>query len=116
MKNIYLIGSGKIAHNLALVLKDQNISITGINSRNEKTGKKLANKVNTKYYQNVIIPKKTNLVIICVSDDEIKNIAKKISNIPVIHTSGSSKIDLLKNCSNNYGVMWPIQTFSKNKQ
>ena len=116
MKNIYLIGSGSIAFNIALGLKDKNINIIGIHSRNTKTGKKLAQKVQTKYLKNLIIPKKTDLAIICVPDDEIKNIAKKINNTPVIHTSGSSEIELLKNCSNKYGVVWPIQTFLKNKK
>ena len=49
-------------------------------------------------------------------DDQIKIIAKKIKKIPIVHTSGSSDIKLLKNCSKYYGVVWPIQTFTNNKK
>jgi len=116
MKSIYLIGSGKMGCNIALALKKSNIDILGIHSRNKKTGKKLAKKVNSKYFEELIIPKKTDLIIICVPDDEIKNVSKKIQNTAIVHTAGCSDIALLKNCSKNYGVVWPIQTFLENKQ
>ena len=116
MKNIYLIGSGKIGNNIATTLNDNQIKITGIHSRNIKTGNKLAKKINSIFFEELIIPKKTELIIICVTDDQIKNVAKKINKIPIVHTSGSSDIKLLKNCSENYGVVWPIQTFTNNKK
>ena len=116
MKNIYLIGSGKIGFNIAIALKNSNISILGIHSRNKESGNRLAHKVNSKYFEELIIPRKTDLIIICVPDDEIQNVAKKIKNSAVIHTAGCSDIALLKDCSNNYGVVWPIQTFLENKK
>ena len=115
MKNIYIIGSGKIAFSISTAFRKSNINILGIYSRNKNTGEKLAKKINSKFYEKLDIPKKTDLVIICVPDDEIKNIAKKIRNTAVIHTSGCSEIKLLENCSSDYGVIWPIQTFLQDK-
>lgn len=116
MKNVYIIGSGKIGCNITIALNKSNIKILGIHSRNQKTGNKLANRVNSIYFEKFVIPEKTELIIICVPDDEIKNIAKKIKKTAVIHTAGCSDIALLKNCSNNHGVVWPIQTFLDNKK
>ena len=116
MKNIYIIGSGKIAFSISMAFKKSNINILGIYSRNKNTGEKLAKKTNSKFFKKIDIPKETDLIIICVPDDEIKNVAKKIKNTAIIHTSGCSDIKLLKKCSNNYGVIWPIQTFLQNKK
>ena len=116
MKNIYIIGSGKIAYNIASSLNENQINITGVYGRNIETGNKLAKKVNSKFYKELKIPKITDLIIICVPDDQIKIIAKKINKIATVHTSGSSDIKLLKNCSKYYGVVWPIQTFTNNKK
>jgi len=116
MKNIYIIGSGKIAFSLSTAFRKSNINILGIYSRNKNTGEKLAKKINSKFFKELDVPKKTDLIIICIPDDEIKNVAKKIKTNAIIHTSGCSDIKLLKNCSHNYGVMWPIQTFLQDKK
>lgn len=111
--NICIIGSGNISTNLGLELKKLNFNINRICSRNEITGKKLAKKLEADYNKKIVIPKKTDLVIIGVPDDQIQIVSKKIKSKAVIHTSGTKKIDILKKCSDNYGVVWPIQTFSK---
>jgi len=111
--NICIIGSGNISTNLGFELKKSDYNINRICSRNESSGKKLAKKLGADYTKNIDIPKKTDLVIIGVPDDQIQIVSKKIKSKAVIHTSGTKKIEILKKCSNNYGVMWPIQTFSK---
>ena len=116
MKNIYVIGSGKIAYSISTALSEKNINILGIYSRNKKTGETLAKKINSKFFEILYIPKKTDLIVLCIPDDEIKNIALKLKNTAVIHTSGCTDIKLLKNHSNRYGVIWPIQTFLQNKK
>ncbi len=40
---------------------------------------------------------------------------EKIDNNLVIHTAGSVPMDILKGLSGNYGVFYPLQTFSKYK-
>ncbi len=111
--NICIIGSGNISTNLGFELKKSDYNINRICSRNESSGKKLAKKLGADYTKNIDIPKKTDLVIIGVPDDQIQIVSKKIKSKAVIHTSGTKKIEILKKCSNNYGVIWPIQTFSK---
>jgi len=111
--NICIIGSGNISSSIGLELKKSNFNINRVCSRNELSGKKLAKKLQASYTKYIEIPSETDLVLIGVPDDQIQSVCKKIKSKAVIHTSGTKKIDILKRCSGNYGVVWPIQTFSK---
>ena len=113
--NICFIGSGNISTNLGIEFKRLKFNINRICSKNELTGKKLAKKLNATYSSVIDIPSNTDLVIIGVPDDQIKKVSKHIKTKAVIHTSGSKDINVLKDCSKNYGVVWPIQSFSKQK-
>ena len=113
--NICIIGSGNISMNIGLALKKSRFNINKICSRNELTGLKLAKKLGSNFSKEIIIPKKTDLVILGVPDDQISKISKEIKCKAIIHTSGTRNINILKNCSKNYGVVWPIQTFTKEK-
>lgn len=57
------------------------------------------------------------VVIICVKDSAIAEVARKLpkSNAVVCHTAGSVDMDILKQTSKKYGVLYPLQTFSKNQ-
>lgn len=59
------------------------------------------------------------ITIIAVKDSVIKDVLEKIPVLshPVAHTSGTTGIDILENHGfNNYGVLYPMQTFSKDKE
>ena len=61
MKNIYIIGSGKIAYNIASSLNKNQINITGVYGRNIESGNKLAKKVNSKFFKELRIPKNNRI-------------------------------------------------------
>ncbi len=59
--------------------------------------------------------------IISVSDDAIAAIAEQLSRIIpssaiVTHTSGATSSEVFKEHFEHYGVFYPLQTFSKNRQ
>src|SRR5690606_32061016 len=58
-----------------------------------------------------------DVYIISVKDDAIPTLADSLSltNSLLVHTSGATDIQLLKNGSSRYGVLYPLQTFSKEK-
>lgn len=61
------------------------------------------------------IPEDAELILICVSDDAIPDIA---SNLPetkaiVAHTSGSVPLSALDGKGSSQGVLYPLQTFTK---
>ncbi len=120
---ITFIGSGNVAVHLSEELKSKGFEIIQIFSRTESNAKKLANILNTCYTNDLQkISDKADLYIISVSDDVLPRICKskilksKIKNKLVVHTSGSSDIDILKDLSSNYGIFYPLQTFSKQRK
>lgn len=63
---------------------------------------------------------KGSIIIIAVIDSGISSIANKLyqenllqNNAIITHTSGSTSIDVLKNNKYDYGVFYPLQTFTK---
>ena len=115
MISIVIIGTGNVAYHLISSLsKAQNIDIIQVFSRTQKT-------LDLDFPQEKIVSdftqlKKADLYIISVTDNAIKDVASQIpfQNQLVVHTSGSSSIDYL-NAKNRKGVLYPLQTFSKNK-
>ncbi len=119
---IVFIGAGNVATNLASAFYKKITKNIHIHSRTEKSVKTLAEKLKCAYssdFEN--IPINADLYVISISDDAIDEISKneilkqKIDNNLVVHTAGSVSADVLKPLSENYGVFYPLQTFSKNK-
>jgi predicted short-subunit dehydrogenase-like oxidoreductase (DUF2520 family) len=120
IKNIVIIGSGNVATHLALTLTAKKCTITQIYSRTKKNAAALAKKISAKTsFSNKIkdIDTTADLYIIAVADDAIIKITRKLKlkNKLVVHTSGSNEMTILKTVSKNYGVIYPLQTFSLNK-
>ena len=113
MKKISIIGSGNVATNLALSLKENFFCIHQIYSRNIENAKQLANLVNAKYTSKITEIEKVDLIIIAVSDDVINQIIENLEGNNVVHTSGSVSLDVFNNKYTNYGVLYPLQTFNK---
>lgn len=69
-----------------------------------------------------LLPKDVDLYIISVKDDAVANVANMLSKtilnkeIPVVHTSGSLPLGILTPFFENPGVLYPLQTFTKDKQ
>ena len=68
-------------------------------------------------YSNVLERlEQTDIIIIAVADNAIARIAKKLKNARalVVHTSGSMPVSLLADFR-HYGVLYPLQTFTKGR-
>jgi predicted short-subunit dehydrogenase-like oxidoreductase (DUF2520 family) len=98
MISVLLVGKGNVATHLHdTFLSIDNIVFTQISSRDLKN-----------------IPK-ADITIVAVSDDAIAEVSSKIKNTFVVHTSGACSINELKNTTNK-GVIYMLQTFSKDKK
>ncbi len=116
MKKITIVGAGNLGTHLANVLFKNGYTIVEIISQSENSAKNLALSLNTKWKKNLNHLDDTDLIIVCVPDDKIYSVIEKIPNIPIVHTSGSTSIDIFKDNFSEYGVIYPIQTFNKNIQ
>jgi predicted short-subunit dehydrogenase-like oxidoreductase (DUF2520 family) len=115
---VILIGSGNVASNLGRALLAADTEIVQVYSRKAANAKALAKKLKAKALTDLSkMDKRPALIIIAVKDDAIDAIVKKIKDNDgiVVHTSGSVSIDALKKF-NQYGVLYPLQTFSKDRK
>lgn len=118
VKKITLIGAGNVATQLGLALYNEGYLISQVYSKTSSSASTLAKKIKAEAITDL---KKLNadssIYIIAIKDDLIDAVAKKINlkDKIVAHTSGSISINSLKDISKNYGVFYPLQTFSKDK-
>ncbi|MBJ04725.1 MAG: hypothetical protein CMP65_02330 [Flavobacteriales bacterium] len=115
IKKITIIGSGNIAHHLGVKLFNSGINIHQVLARNKKSGLKLASKINSIFINDIKKIEVSELILICVNDDNIYKIANQLPDIPVVHTSGNTSIEVFKNKKNS-GVIYPVQTIRKNQR
>jgi len=113
MKNIILVGSGNVATHLGIALQKGNYPIVQVYSRSIENAKKLAEKLNTNYTNDLTQLKTADLIIVSVNDDAISKVLSQIENTSIVHTSGSIGINIFNDHFSNYGVLYPLQTFNK---
>lgn len=117
--NVSIIGSGNVATHLAKALKNAKVPVLSIWSRGFENAKTLAKAVNATAVQELsdIAAIESDIIIIAVKDDAIKEIASKLTdyNGIVVHTSGATPLSILEDRKNS-GVFYPLQTFSKQKE
>lgn len=114
---IVVIGSGNVSTQLALAMYDKGLTISQVFSRQLSHAQKLSSRIKaeaTDDYAKIITD--APLYIIAVADNAIEEVAVRFSHVAglVVHTSGSVDINVLEGCQ-RYGVLYPLQTFSKNR-
>jgi predicted short-subunit dehydrogenase-like oxidoreductase (DUF2520 family) len=112
MIQVILLGSGNVAtHLFQAFSKAENIEVVQVFSRT--LSKDFPEMLQTSDYSKI---KEADVYIICVSDSAISSVSSQLQfeNRLVVHTSGSSDLNVLDS-KNNKGVFYPLQTFTKNK-
>ena len=111
---ITFIGSGNVATHLALAMFGRGHLVEQVYSRSMDHAALLASRVEAKPIDDLTqLNDKANIYIIAVADDALAEVAAgiRVNDALVLHTSGASPIDVLKDCSSRYGVLWAPQTF-----
>ena len=114
-----MIGSGNVAHHIALSFKDNNnLFISQVfNHRPTKRSKAFAKEHRCEFVSDYLtINASADVYFICVKDDAIIEVVTRLIPLNlkglVVHTSGSISLSVLKNTSANIGVYYPLQSFS----
>lgn len=116
---IVLIGAGNVATHLALAFQKSGQVVIQVYSKQFENAVGLAKKLNCGYTDSLkAIDKTADIYIIAVKDDAVAEVAEqlKLRGKIVAHTSGSVEMAVLKSSSSNYGVFYPLQTFSKSNK
>lgn len=112
MIKVILLGSGNVATHLFQAFSKANgIEVVQVFSRT--ISKDFPETLQTSDFSKIT---EADVYIICVSDSAISSVSSQLlfENRLVVHTSGSSDLNLLDS-KNNKGVFYPLQTFTKNK-
>ncbi len=113
---ITIVGSGNAAWHLAHAFVSQRHQVKTIISRNEVSGKKLAEETGADYSSNFNTDNSnSDFVLLTVNDSCLPEVITKIQteNTIVLHTSGSIEMDVFKGKAQAYGVFYPFQTLTK---
>ncbi|MCQ2973606.1 MAG: DUF2520 domain-containing protein [Bacteroidales bacterium] len=113
--NIFIIGTGNVAWSLIPALKESGHNIVGVYGRTAQNVTKIAEnfRIAPVFELSKITPY-ADAYFILTADSGIMPMASALKTQKiVIHTSGTTDINVLKRYFKNCGVIYPIQTFSK---
>ena len=109
---IALIGRGRLATNLLPALQQAGHDVTSVNSRTLEE-----------------LPQQADVYIISVKDSALREVVSKVTakvnpsdwrgrgEAPLfVHTAGSMSVDVFEGYCSRYGVFYPMQAFSKERQ
>lgn len=113
---IALVGSGNVASHLGRALGNR---IGIVVSRNPGHAKALAESAGIARYGSYddLRAYRPEMVIVSVADHALAEVAQSIAGLPeeplIVHTSGTMPKEVLECVSPRTGVLYPLQTFSK---
>lgn len=113
IKSISIIGSGNVAFHLGKAFLGL-VKIHSVYSRNDETGHHLSTELNAYFAEEIEQLLPADLILVCVNDDSIQEIVAQLPiEARVAYTSGAVG---MSDChrSKNLGVLYPLQSFSKN--
>lgn len=114
--NVILLGSGNTATVLAKLMTHYQHRIVQVWSRSFSNAQTLAQETGAEAISSLSqITADADVCVLAVSDDAIAGIASqlRLKKKVLVHTAGSVSINVLKNASPNYGVLYPLQSLRK---
>jgi predicted short-subunit dehydrogenase-like oxidoreductase (DUF2520 family) len=115
---IVIIGAGNVATHLSKALVKTGNNVKQIYSRTEESARKLAAELGTSHITNLkFLDNEADLYVFSVSDNALPELAKEINiaDKNAVHTAGSVPLSVFEGAK-NYGVFYPLQTFSKSRE
>lgn len=111
---IAIAGIGNLGWNLAQRLHDMDYEVKQIIAEKNQRRSKFTKKIDATLSSDISdLKDKIDLLFLCIPDDKILEVAKRIpnENVAVVHCSGSTP--LIESIKNPTGVLYPFQTFTK---
>jgi predicted short-subunit dehydrogenase-like oxidoreductase (DUF2520 family) len=115
---VVILGAGNLAWHFGHRLSGAGIQVRQVFSRTPKQGESLASELNTGYTNRLdLLAEDADLYLLAVSDDAIASLLRqaRFGKRLVAHAAGSVSIDVFAGKVKNYGVLYPLQTFTQGK-
>src|SRR5215472_13708463 len=114
--NVTLIGSGNVATVLGRKMTDAGHQVRQVFSPNNQHALELARILNSEPVSDwKKIDMDADLYIVAINDLYLLQIGNHLSltKKTVVHTAGSTPMEILKPVSKNYGILYPLQSLRK---
>jgi len=116
---ITIIGLGNVGFHLAKVFVANGFTIHQVFSRSVNKAPDFVRAIKAKIITNISqLDYSSDIFIFCLKDEVLPDILSQTSftNQLLLHTAGSIDLNIFKGKSENYGVFYPLQTFSKSRE
>ena len=118
---VVLLGAGRVATHLAPALMGAGYRIVQVYSRTADAARALACPLGVPYTDNLdAVSTEAHIYIACVADEALPAIAARVASADedkiFLHTAGSVSMDVWRDAgAGHYGILYPLQTFSKER-
>ncbi len=121
MMRIVLIGAGNLATHLGVALRQAGHEILQVFSRTQESSDVLATRVGGEAITDIDRLRTDADIYICALKDAVlpqllTQICKGREEGIFLHTAGSLPMSVFEGYARHYGVLYPMQTFSKNRE
>ncbi len=121
IKSVVLVGAGNVATHLGRALVDAGYLLKQVYSRTESSASTLGRVLGCSYTASVCeVVADADLYIVSVCDDALPDVLSWVSQLnPLalfVHTAGSIDMNVWDGRVSRYGVLYPMQTFSKQRE
>lgn len=118
---ITFVGAGNLATNLAKAMRGAGNEILQVYSRTMSSASALAGMVGAEAVDDIRrVNEGADIYIVSVKDSVLSDVVSvlcgHVSCGLFVHTAGSIPADVFKNKAQRYGVLYPMQSFSKQKE
>lgn len=117
--NVSIVGAGNVAWHLAKAFEKADVAISEVYARDIRQSLALTETLYSTVAVNSLDFSKSPATVffVCVSDDAISSVLAQLivpSGSVIVHTSGAKPLLVLEEKENvNFGVFYPMQTFTK---
>lgn len=117
---VVIVGSGNVATHLSLAMASlEGIEICQVYSPTEAHAQILAERLNCDFVTNPTqIRKEADVYLFALKDQALETVIRAVpaNNGLWLHTSGSMPMQVFAGYTERYGVLYPLQTFSKSRE
>ena len=114
---ICIIGASNLSWQISIAFKNAGLEISQVFNRTLVKAEELARLINSKPISDIdLLDKNADIYLVSVKDKALAEVLSimKVGKGMVVHTSGTHGIEVFNNYSfENFGVFYPLQTFSK---
>lgn len=118
---IVMIGAGRLAWHLAPALKEAGHDVLQVWSRTNESASSLATRLGAEAVTSIEDVSRDGDVYVCAVKDSVlaallPTLCKGREDAVFLHTAGSVPLSVFEGYATHYGVLYPMQTFSKERE